>query len=114
MAVTAHARIHCGLLNTSGLFGRVDGGIGFAVEEPRWEIEVGHAEALAGARLPREVATAIHIATSGAQCLWNIPPFAVRVRHSIDAHAGLGSKTAILLAIGRAADEWDSVVGPVQ
>ena len=103
LAVTAHARIHCALLNTSGLFGRVDGGIGFAVDEPRWEIELGRPEALGDSRLPREIATAIHVATSKARCLWNIPPFEVRVKNSIDAHAGLGSKTAILLAIGHAA-----------
>ena len=38
--VRSPARIHCALLNESGIFNRVDGGIGFALCDPYWEFEV--------------------------------------------------------------------------
>jgi len=103
LAVTSRARIHCALLNTSGLFGRVDGGIGFSVEDPRWEIEVGCGLSLEGTRLPAELLTAVHNAVSKLQSIWNIPPLGLRVKNAIGPHTGLGSKTALLLAVGRAA-----------
>ncbi len=81
----------------------MDGGIGFAVEEPHWEIEVGRGEDLQGAPLTPEIASAVDIATKRLCRLWNVPPFSVRARSRVDAHAGLGSKTAILLAAGHAA-----------
>jgi predicted sugar kinase len=59
LAVTSRARIHCALLNTSGLFGRVDGGIGFSVEEPHWEIEVGWGGSPEESGLPEELRTAV-------------------------------------------------------
>src|SRR5262245_47610418 len=54
LRITARARIHCGLLNTSGLYTRVDGGIGFSVEDPLWEIEVGYGTGLGKSKIPSE------------------------------------------------------------
>jgi len=40
ITVRAPARLLCGLLNCSGAFGRVDGGLGVALSRPQWELEV--------------------------------------------------------------------------
>jgi beta-ribofuranosylaminobenzene 5'-phosphate synthase len=103
VVVASRARIHCGLLNTSGLYGRVDGGLGFSVDSPRWELEVGAFDLLDQDEVPQEIADAVSGAVIKLRRLWGLPPFAVRVRNGIAPHAGLGSKTALLLAIGRAA-----------
>jgi beta-ribofuranosylaminobenzene 5'-phosphate synthase len=105
--VTARARIHCALLNTSGLHGRVDGGIGFSVDEPRWEVRVSREVEEEDSSLPEEMNIAIRNAVSKIHCAWQIPPFGVRVTKQVAPHTGLGSKTSLLLAIGRGAAMLD-------
>jgi beta-ribofuranosylaminobenzene 5'-phosphate synthase len=56
-----------------------------------------------GSRLPKEIAAAVDNAVGKLQSLLNIPRLEVRVTNGVDPHTGLGSKTAILLALGRAA-----------
>jgi hypothetical protein len=77
LTITAQARIHCGLLNTSGLFTRVDGGIGFSVEDPLWEIEVECGKGLGKSKIPSEFVSAVDSAMLRLRSLWNIPPLAV-------------------------------------
>lgn len=101
--VTAPARLHFGLLNESGLFGRIDGGVGVAVADPAWRYCLRPAARVAvrGAITPELAAAAEHVITRLTGEL-RLQPFELVVIDEIPAHAGLGSKTALLVSIGRA------------
>ncbi|HYV48421.1 MAG TPA: beta-ribofuranosylaminobenzene 5'-phosphate synthase family protein, partial [Myxococcaceae bacterium] len=101
--IRAPARLHWALLNLSGLLNRVDGGIGLMIDEPAWEIEAGLDQAgIHGVPLEDDHLAGIQ------QVLAKLPSgisrqLGIRIVSSIPAHAGLGSKTSLLLAVGRAA-----------
>ena len=100
--VTAPARLHLGLLNMSGLFDRMDGGVGVSITEPRWQLRVKAADAIRVLGLRGELHDA---ATRALQALcdeFSIPGIYIFVEQDVPAHVGLGSKTSLLMALGRA------------
>jgi beta-ribofuranosylaminobenzene 5'-phosphate synthase len=95
------SRLHFGLIDLNGSLGRIDGGMGVALQSPGWEIEAcansafeikGESTELGRELLTRlrsqkeEISTAVSIA----------------ITKSIPQHVGLGSKTQLSLAIAAA------------
>jgi beta-ribofuranosylaminobenzene 5'-phosphate synthase len=113
IAIEAPARIHCGLLNEAGLFGRIDGGIGFALENPKWRVELklsSNATTVTG--IPEELSGSLHNLVGRFHADYSIAGVTVTVTESVPLHAGLGAKTSFLMAIGAGIAEllglnWD-------
>lgn len=103
--ITIHttARIHTGLLNESGYLGRIDGGIGFAVDSPGWKIFLckGLKEGLSN-NIEAEILFELELFKSKMQIKYNLPDFSYSVSGGIDVHIGLGSKTSLLIGFGNA------------
>ncbi len=96
------SRIHITLIDMNGSLGRVDGGVGLALEEPYVEIVAEESEdvIVEGDCLNRERFTAV------AKTLSSKFGGGIRVRVLSDyrAHVGLGSGTQISLAVAKAFD----------
>ena len=101
VSVNGPSRLHFGLVNESGLYGRVDGGVGLALEEPCWEIEIseGQEDSFTGISLEhiQSITNARDLLCARFKVERNI---AVKVNRGVDLHIGLGSKTSLLLALG--------------
>ncbi len=87
------SRLHLGLIDMEGGLGRVDGGVGLALEEPCFEMAFEQADEVVGLegepkRLAESVCSALGV--RGVE---------VEIRKSIPAHVGFGSKTQLSLAI---------------
>lgn len=97
------ARIHCGLINESGLFGRIDGGIGFTIDAPYWELDINESDTpVVDQHLPAELREAIVQVRDTLSPLFLTANLTVTPRQTIPAHVGFGSKTALVLAVGKA------------
>jgi beta-ribofuranosylaminobenzene 5'-phosphate synthase len=102
LAVEAPGRLHCALLNETGIYSRIDGGIGFAVRDPCWKVTLDFspsAQNTAG-KLPIELQVALNSVIDLAKSRLDIPYMGCSVEQSIPLHAGLGSKTSLLMAVG--------------
>jgi len=104
--VSAPSRLHIGLIDMSGALGRVDGGIGITLGHPRTVVIAEPAPSILvsggeGETLPRaeEVARAVTgaLGISGG--------VHITIRSTPPGHVGLGSGTALSLAVARAITE---------
>ncbi len=87
------SRLHMALIDMNGGLGRVDGGVGIALEEPCFEMEFGEAEGVFGVsgeelRVARAVCDKLGVA--GIEIAFN---------RRIPEHVGFGSKTQVSLGI---------------
>ena len=102
--VSAYARLHFGLFNLSGINGRIDGGAGIAIAAPACLVSVREGgPGLSTAQvLSDPMAHAITRMISCYRSKFGLPDCQVKVKKGIPEHVGLGSKTATLMALGRA------------
>jgi beta-ribofuranosylaminobenzene 5'-phosphate synthase len=98
--VWAPARLHFGLFNESGLDNRVDGGAGVAVQRPAWRLRISDRDD----RSPLQGSTSLFVrrAFEQVRSAFGSPPLCIREIQSVPSHVGLGSKTSLSMAIGRA------------
>lgn len=101
------SRIHITLIDLNGSIGRVDGGVGLALEEPHIEIRAEESDTfiLKGNPINKErfeIAAAKMVEYSGMGA-------EIEVVSDYEAHVGLGSGTQISLAVGRAFSELYSL-----
>ncbi len=101
--VDAPARLHLTLIDMNGSSGRVDGGIGIALDDPHVVLEARRSttvEVTGGDRESRErVEQAAHAVLNGLQ----IPGGAyIALRSTVQQHVGLGSGTQLALATASA------------
>ncbi len=82
--------------------GRIDGGIGFAIDEPKWEICVGRDISNSKLNVDLEFENEIEKLKSRFIARFKLPDFTITIPTKIESHIGLGSKTALLLGIGKA------------
>jgi beta-ribofuranosylaminobenzene 5'-phosphate synthase len=103
VVVEAPARLHLGLIDMNGALGRVDGGIGITLREPRillWAEESAENRVEGGDDGCREV---ILRAAKATCALLSLPGGAVfRLQEWYPRHAGLGSGTQLGLATSQA------------
>ncbi|WP_290595952.1 MULTISPECIES: beta-ribofuranosylaminobenzene 5'-phosphate synthase [unclassified Archaeoglobus] len=97
------SRIHITLIDLNGSIGRVDGGVGLALDEPRVELTAKESEdvvikgsALNLSRFKNSASKMMEFCGKGAE---------INVLSDYEAHVGLGSGTQISLAVGRAFSE---------
>ncbi len=100
MRIRTPSRIHVTLIDMNGAIGRVDGGVGFALNEPFVEIEAFESEevSVSGKALNlkrfREVAQKLSLHFGKG--------IEIVVKSDYLSHVGLGSGTQIALAVGKA------------
>lgn len=110
VSVSAPSRFHLTLTDLNGAFsGRVDGGVGFALSNPRFEIVAAPASGadriaclIEDPEDRLEAEGAIAATLSGLKKKLGLPPVNITVKSPVSSHAGLGSKTALLLGVARA------------
>lgn len=94
------SRIHCCLINESGYHNRIDGGFGFSISDPYWEVEITRntQNAFRGPldedfrNLGTELINVI-------DKLYGTGCYEVNITKKVDPHIGLGSKTGFLMTI---------------
>jgi beta-ribofuranosylaminobenzene 5'-phosphate synthase len=109
LSIQAGSRIHVGLLNESAYMGRIDGGMGFSLEEPSWAIRIVRgAGSITGLPVAEEFSDSItHLLQRWAAD--NSSHFDVDITRSVPAHAGLGSKTSLLMAVAKGISVLDGL-----
>lgn len=109
--VSVSARLHFGLFNLSGLNHRVDGGAGLALRSPTCSVTIR--EDLSGLHFSRPVSDsmtgAIAMALGDFTSSFDLPRSGLMIDQAIPEHVGLGSKTASLMALGRALSQHFSL-----
>ncbi|MHA1610562.1 MAG: beta-ribofuranosylaminobenzene 5'-phosphate synthase family protein [Promethearchaeota archaeon] len=95
------SRIHMSLLDLNGSLGRIDGGVGFGLENPYFEIEFSNNDAkhptFQGDQEFHELFTSVY---SLLQKRFQLPEtkISVNMLKTIPLHLGFGSKTQLLLS----------------
>lgn len=104
--VSAPSHVHTGNFDIHGGLGRLYGTVGMALEEPRLEVSVEAVDAGVEVRgSPRREAYVEFASTLLSQARsegCSIGGLRIEVEREIPAHVGLGSTTAIALALGSA------------
>ena len=116
VSVRAPGRLHLGFLDPSGSLGRRFGSLGLVIENFETEIEIAVAKADdISADTPGALAEIGRVAQY-LQCLREHTglhkPLALRLRHTLPAHAGFGSGTQLALAVGHAFARWHGLELP--
>jgi beta-ribofuranosylaminobenzene 5'-phosphate synthase len=106
IVVRTPSRIHLTLIDMHGGSGRVDGGIGIALDEPGFllEAELSPVFSVSGGS-PAVQERIGQIAADVLQKIGAGGSIAVRVRSSYPSHVGLGSGSQLALAVARAVSE---------
>lgn len=101
VSIKTPSRLHFSLIDLNGSLGRIDGGIGVALDHPNVFLEIeslnnSHVKISASRNekmiedLVKEILTTLQIEQG----------FHLHVKHQIPSHVGLGSKTQLCLALG--------------
>ncbi len=105
VSITAFSRVHLTLLDLNGAYGRINGGLGFALQEPilrvRAELGNGTVEVSRNLGLPGDVKQRTVEHSLSLSKKYNKPAVRLVVDSEIPSHVGLGSRTALLLAFDR-------------
>jgi beta-ribofuranosylaminobenzene 5'-phosphate synthase len=101
--VITPSRIHLALIDLNASLGRMDGGVGLALEAPRFRIRVSRSDSLE-IEAPEEYRERIGDVVAKVAGAYKIPTgVRVEVRETYPQHVGLGSGTQLALAAGCAA-----------
>lgn len=102
VSITSPSRLHFSLIDRNGEFGRVDGGIGVALNEPSMKIEVSAVDKEVEEKVnPEEVVPVLERMKS------RIEPalkgnYRVEILKKLPSHVGLGSRTQLSLSVAKA------------
>lgn len=101
IVIQTPARLHFGLLDLHGGLGRIDGGIGLALEHPKTIISARRSN-VCEAFCPMEPSFEERLnAAMGAVCShFELPGASVDIRERARAHSGLGSASQTLVGAG--------------
>ena len=103
IVIQTPARLHFGLLDLNGGLGRVDGGIGLAVEEPRTVICARRSRAIkAGCPSERAFEPRLTAAVRQVCGHYELPGAVVGIPQRAKPHSGLGSASQTLVGAGLA------------
>ena len=103
IVIQTPARLHFGLLDLHGGLGRIDGGIGLALEQPRTVISARRRQGC-GATCPMEPGFRERLEASVRDVCdhYALPGASVEVRERARPHSGLGSASQTLIGAGMA------------
>ncbi len=101
--VQTPSRIHVTLIDLNGSLGRIDGGIGFALEEPEilLEVEAGSGEVVSDSGVHPELVERAKAVIKKVEEFFGFS-VNVRIMKAYTPHCGLGSGTQLSLAIAKA------------
>lgn len=103
ISLTTPARLHFGLLDLNGEIGRIDGGVGLALESPHTLIEAERADRItAECRDEPEITGRVVAALEKLRLHLGLGGAHINIRERPLAHVGLGSATQTLLGAGHA------------
>jgi beta-ribofuranosylaminobenzene 5'-phosphate synthase len=109
--VRTPSRLHFGLIDLNGNIGRVDGSLGVALDTQGWlleaDIKEGKYTDWDSSNLYPESIEAIEKIDQYFNV--NTSPFKVEIKEALPAHAGLGSTTQFLLALGLIASKSNNL-----
>ena len=113
--VSAPSRLHLGLIDLSGVIGRVDGGIGIALNLPRTVVIAEPAPAIRVSGAEGETLIRAEEVSRAVTASLGIPGGAhITIRATPPGHVGLGSGTALSLAVARAIAELHGIPLPAE
>ncbi|XRP96792.1 beta-ribofuranosylaminobenzene 5'-phosphate synthase [Methanocaldococcus sp. 16A] len=112
MIIQTPSRIHMGLIDLNGSIGRVDGGIGLALEEPNIEIEGKESDEINiefdkkliekfGYSYLKSIKDRIYNTATKVLEVVNGEGIDLKILSLFPAHSGLGSGTQLSLAVGK-------------
>ena len=96
------SRIHITLIDLNGALGRVDGGVGLALEEPFIEITAEEADEPEGVIVEGSRNQRYRDVAERVSSVFNSGGIKLKVLHEYEPHVGLGSGTQISLAVAKA------------
>jgi beta-ribofuranosylaminobenzene 5'-phosphate synthase len=105
LACSVPSRIHITLYDMNGELGRIDGGLGFSINDPSFDFTITHSDTI------KVLGNASDDELKGAiiKCIQRVRAayatdlaVTVTVDKIPPSHSGFGSKTAVLLSIGQA------------
>lgn len=98
--ITTPSRLHFSLIDLNGQIGRIDGGFGLAINEPKFEIIAELAnEIQVESKDYTERATSI---VKHLQAIYPFPGINIKLKSEIPTHSGFGSGTQLSLGIASA------------
>ncbi|HUU74876.1 MAG TPA: beta-ribofuranosylaminobenzene 5'-phosphate synthase [Methanoregulaceae archaeon] len=101
--VDAPSRLHLGLIDLNGALGRVDGGMGIALRNPRILLSAEYSEETIVEGNSEEIRKRVAYAADLVAGALNLPGKArIKILEGYPQHIGLGSGTQYALAVGRA------------
>ena len=100
VVVKTPARLHFGLIDLNGALGRIDGGVGLAINDPTFELvaKPSHRIEVESYQYRNRGYTILE----GLQAKHNFPGIHVEFLSEIPAHSGFGSGTQLALGLGQA------------
>ena len=102
ITITTPSRLHFGLIDLNGELGRINGGIGVALENPGWKI-IGYKNDELNSKIKlAKVDSNTKLAINKFDAFFNTKTMEVNfeIKRDLPVHMGLGSKTQFLLSIG--------------
>jgi beta-ribofuranosylaminobenzene 5'-phosphate synthase len=104
--VTSPSRLHFTLIDLNGELGRVDGGIGVALNEPSLKIEVSVVdEEIEKEANPKEVVPVLERIRNKIELSGR---YQVKILKQLPSHVGLGSRTQLSLSVAKAISVLES------
>lgn len=100
LEITTPSRVHITLIDLNASIGRIDGGIGLALEKPRIRISARESDELLVRGLLKE--RAVEAAEKVLKALKIEGGVEIKIKEAYPQHIGLGSGTQIALAAGKA------------
>lgn len=101
--VITPARLHFGLIDLNGALGRIDGGIGVAINDPTFELVVKPSHRIEVESWQYEARSIAII--ERLRTRFDFPGLHVEFLSEIPAHSGFGSGTQLALALGQAVNK---------
>ena len=103
IVITTPARLHFGLIDMNGELGRIDGGVGLALESPHTTIEATKLDNVqVECKVEPEIVDRLKTAVEAVCQYYHLPGTYVDVRERPLPHMGLGSATQLLVGAGHA------------
>jgi beta-ribofuranosylaminobenzene 5'-phosphate synthase len=93
--VRTPARLHFTLIDLNGELGRIDGGIGVAIDKPNWDIHISKSTKWIFPEDIADVMTRIQNKMNLSNC------YKINIESQLPIHVGLGSQTQMALAIAQ-------------
>ena len=100
--IACPSRLHLGLIDLNGGVGRIDGGVGVALENPQTTIYAESAPRLE-AQCAEDPAVARRVETTALDVMkhYDLPPAKIVIERRPLIHVGLGSGTQLLLGVAK-------------